>query len=516
MTVARGPLLVALVALILRLLLPAAAIVFGGSLSRFITPDTASYLTPARHLLERGAFSNLSGPEIFRTPGYPLALTPGLIAGHPILVTLLLQALAGTLTVWFTMRTAALLFGDGDDVAASTGSTGSDGSARGAASIGGAMATTADSRVVTACGWLAACEPLSLVCGALLMADTLLTTAVSGAVLLAVMHLRQPSTRTALALGVALAAAAYIKPIAYYLPAVLIPWLWFEQRRVASRRPALLGPMTRAGRQLPNQVIPLFPEGKRGLGGVGALLTRHLLATAATVAILCGAWQIRNGMQTGFWGFSTLTARAVYVAAGGGVTAARDGRSFGDVREERLQHAAIRTSREPLHVGDMYRRGLSDVLASPGIAVAVHLKGMLLTLFDPASLDYLRLFGAYPETSPVTRFGGQGLAATVATIAREYPAVVWCSLLLEAILLAYLALAARGVWRALRHRVANLPEARVLLLIAAYFLVLSGGIFGTARFRLPIMPVVILLGGYALATRQSAGNPIPVGYTEPA
>jgi hypothetical protein len=38
---------------------------------------------------------------------------------------------------------------------------------------------------------------------------------------------------------------------------------------------------------------------------------------------------------------------------------------------------------------------------------------------------------------------------------------------------------------------------RALILLAAYFLLLSGGIFGTARFRLPIMPLLILLGGYA-------------------
>jgi hypothetical protein len=441
---ARGPLVAAL---LLRLLLPAAAIVFGGW-SHFVTPDTITYLTPARHLLERGAFSNLSGPEIFRTPGYPLVLTLGLIAGQPIVVTLLLQALAGTLTVWFVMRAASLLFRD-------------------------------DARIVRTCGWLAACEPLALVCGALVMADTLLTTAISGAVLLVVMHFRQPhvrlaTTRAAVALGATLAAAAYIKPIAYYLPVVLLPWLWFEQRRLTGRH---------------------------------LLSARHLLTAAATVVLLCGAWQIRNGVQTGFWGFSTLTARAVYVAAGGGVTAARDGRGFGEVREERMQQAGIRTPREPLHVGDMYRHGLSDVLASPGIAVAVHVKGMVLTLFDPATLDYLRLFGAYPATSPVTRYGSQGLAATVATIAREYPPVLWCSLLLEAVLLGYLALAARGAWRAAVLR--GIPEARVLLLIAAYFLLLSGGIFGTARFRLPIMPVMILLAGYALSAR-------PVGYTERA
>ena len=149
----------------------------------------------------------------------------------------------------------------------------------------------------------------------------------------------------------------------------------------------------------------------------------------------------------------------------------------------------------------MYRRGLSDVLGSPVTALAVHVKGMLLTLFDPGSLDYLRLFGAYPAASPVTRYGSQGLAATVAAIAREYPAVLWCSLLLEAILLGYLALAARGAWRALRLGV---PEARALLLIAAYFLFLSGGIFGTARFRLPIMPVMILLGGYATHSPRPA------------
>jgi hypothetical protein len=453
MTVARGPLVAAL---LLRLALPLIVLgVTGGEAwARFTTPDTNTYLTPARHLLERGAFSGLWGPEIFRTPGYPLVLAIGLIAGHPLLVTLLLQALAGTLTVWCIMRTASLLFRDDDD------------------------APTPNARVVAACGWLAACEPLALLCGTLVLADALLATAVSLAVLLLVMHIRHPSRRTATALGVTLAAAAFIKPIAYYLPAVLIPWLWFEQRRTAAA-------------------------------------TRHLLTVAATVAMLVGAWQVRNGLQTGFWGFSTLTARAVYVAAGGGVTAARDGRAFGDVREERIEQAAIRSSREPLHISDMYRRGIGDVLGSPVTALTVHLKGMLLTLFDPASLDYLRLFDAYPATSPVTRFGSQGLAATVAAIARAYPAVLWCSLLLEGILLGYLALAARGAWRALGL---GIPEARALLLIAAYFLVLSGGIFGTARFRLPIMPVMILLGGYALSARRAAQRPEsdPVGYTEPA
>ena len=92
-------------------------------------------------------------------------------------MTLLLQALAGTLTVWCTMRTASLLFrGDeGDD-----------------------SAPTPNPASVTACGWLAACEPLALLCGALMMADALLAAAVSVAVLLLVMHFREPSTRTAL------------------------------------------------------------------------------------------------------------------------------------------------------------------------------------------------------------------------------------------------------------------------------------------------------------------------------
>ena len=477
-TTARGPRGPLVAALLLRLALPLVVLgVTGGDWSLFTKPDTNTYLTPARHLLERGEFSSLSGPEIFRTPGYPLVLALGLLAGQPILVTLLLQALAGTLTVWCIMRTASLLFGEDD---------------------GG------PARRVRTCGWLAACEPLSLLCGALVLADALLATAISIAVLLLLTHFRRPSTRTALALGVTLAAAAYIKPVAYYLPALLLPWLWLSQRgpTPASSVNRELTLPRRAGGALENRR-------RLSVGFGSATPGSSVLIVAATVAILVGAWQVRNGVQTGFWGFSTLTARAVYVAAGGGVTAARDGRAFGDVREERLEQAAIRTSREPLHIGDMYRRGLSDVIGSPVTAAAVHVKGMLLTLFDPASLDYLRLFGAYPAISPVTRFGNQGLAATIATIARAYPAVLWCSLLLEAILLAYLALAARGAWRAaLRH---GLPEARSLLLIAAYFLVLSGGIFGAARFRLPIMPVMILLGGYALACQSPHPSPLPAG-----
>lgn len=100
----------------LRLTLIMLALVRRGN-EAFLVPDSRGYLALARSLTH-GAFRNWSGDvEVFRTPGYPLLLTPGIWMGAPIAFAIavnLLLTIAIVLAMhaiarrWFDEKTAGL------------------------------------------------------------------------------------------------------------------------------------------------------------------------------------------------------------------------------------------------------------------------------------------------------------------------------------------------------------------------------------------------------------------------
>ncbi len=61
-------------------------------------PDGVGYLQLADSLAFRGEFARDGLPEIERTPGYPLFIALGARIGHPIGVTVALQAILGALS----------------------------------------------------------------------------------------------------------------------------------------------------------------------------------------------------------------------------------------------------------------------------------------------------------------------------------------------------------------------------------------------------------------------------------
>lgn len=83
----------------------------------------------------------------------------------------------------------------------------------------------------------------------------------------------------------------------------------------------------------------------------------------------------------------------------------------------------------------------------------------------------------------------------VAALSRALPLVFWSNLALAPFLGAYLGLAALAFCsRALRAE----ATAPVMLGVAVYFLVVSGGPAAYARFRHPIMPIVCVYAAYSL------------------
>ena len=97
---ARHILAIVLLAGVVRLFVPLGALVVHGNPQVFFQPDTDSYVQPAQSLVEHHRFATPRGPEMQRTPGYPLFLTLGVLADRIAAVTIAAQILLGTATVW--------------------------------------------------------------------------------------------------------------------------------------------------------------------------------------------------------------------------------------------------------------------------------------------------------------------------------------------------------------------------------------------------------------------------------
>jgi hypothetical protein len=251
----------------------------------------------------------------------------------------------------------------------------------------------------------------------------------------------------------AITAAAYVKPAAYPLLLMSIPL-------IAWRAAA---------------------DGRRARG----------LAYGALVVALVAPWHARNAVQTGFAGFSTLADRALYISVGGSIEARETRRPFTAVRQERIAAAA--------GPAEMRRDGLARVTRQPFRYAAIHVEGMLRTLVEPGAVEYLRMFDAYPESGgALTNLVHRGIVTGLRDFAGRFPLAFWSTAVTT---LALLPLAALPLVALMRR-----PSAGVALLlaIAAYAVIISGGPPGSSRFRAPVVPMLVLTSAFALSRTPPA------------
>ncbi len=190
----RALLVVIGIGLAIRLAFFAAAYHYGGGLAAAHSANTSQYLQTAKSLMSTGQFAVDGTPELLRSPGYPLFLIPGLVAGQPELVTIALQLLLSAATIWLIH----------DIVLSWTG--------RRAAALAAAI--------------LAAIEPLSVNLCYVLMTEKLFTFLM---VLSVRQLLRYLSTESFVALAqtaILLALATFVRPVNYYLPTILTALLF--------------------------------------------------------------------------------------------------------------------------------------------------------------------------------------------------------------------------------------------------------------------------------------------------
>ncbi|MEA2490630.1 MAG: hypothetical protein QOH21_2422 [Acidobacteriota bacterium] len=393
----------------------------------FLVDDSAGYRILARHLAFDGAFLDRWGsgkPELFRTPGYPLLLVPGMWAGQPVAFAIALNLLASMAIVILTYHLARRLL---------------------------------DERLAGLCALVVALEPTMLTWSLKVMPETLFTLCLLLFTAAALQALETRQAKWIVAAAMAMVAAAYLRPIAYPLVFVI------------------------------------------ALAAFFAMGARRGLVFLLTAAALLAPWHLRNALQTGYAGFSTVTERSLYVSAGGAVLAARENRPFAEVRAELLEQGRLRDSAaDAAHHGTMARKGLALIASNPLAWAKAHARGMLRTLFDPGAAAYLRLFGLYSAGARPA-----GSTAGVQAMARAYPLVFWSSAALAVVLLPLIFLPVVGAFRVPRER----RTAFVLVaLIAGYLVFASGGPPGNYRFRAPVVPFLALMSGFAALRRRASSG----------
>jgi 4-amino-4-deoxy-L-arabinose transferase-like glycosyltransferase len=412
------------------------------------SPDTAHYLALARALDAGGRFATGEDPEIARTPGYPLLLAFTRRFGEVEVTTVSVQLL-------LSLATVALVYVIGRQLA---------GPAAGVAAAG-----------------LYAFDVLSIVYVNKLLSETLFTFLVAAFAAALVRHLRARGWASLVVAAIAVAAAAYVRPIAYFL----VP---------------LVG--------LCLVVRGAFRRGHRARG----IAQGAAFLVLAGVAV--GAWQVRNYRVADYAGWSAIADTNLYFYQAAAIRAKKAGRPFYEVQRE-MGHLDERTylrqhtEQYEWTLGErrafQRQRGIEAILNNPGIYAAIHAKGMLRVLLDPGSVEALRVLGRYPASGGLLgKIVDRGLAAAMRELRTERPLVFWASVVLGAWLLAYLLAAAVG----LRPQ-EGVPWSLVatVALLAAYFWILSGGPHSEGRFRHPMMPLICVLAGLALTRRRRSNQP---------
>jgi hypothetical protein len=149
--------------------------------ARAMTPDSAGYLQLAANLADEGAFAQDDRPEIFRTPGYPLFLLPGVPFGDAGLRAVLgVQMLIDVLLVYLAYMLAAMLWGR---------------------------------RVGLWAAGFQALAPLAIASSVRLLSDSLFAMLLTLAVLLAVHHLKTRRWWSLVFSAVMFAGACYVRPV---------------------------------------------------------------------------------------------------------------------------------------------------------------------------------------------------------------------------------------------------------------------------------------------------------------
>ena len=401
----------------------------------FFSPDTMSYLTPAQSLLH-GSFAIKDVPEILRTPGYPLLLSLAIASGHVVICAILSNVLLAVLSAWLIWRI-----------------------------------TSAISANTNAAVWavLFYCfEPVGFIYSAKLLSDTLFCTQLLLFVWLFLRFLQKPSWKKVLLAGASLACATYTRPTSLFLGFWLAP------------------------------LLLLFPR--------TAPVRRRVLQAAAFPVVFAVAllpWFVRNTVVAGYTGFSSVSDVSLYFLTAAAIEAKVQHKTFSQMqqefgdRDDRL-YIQVHPEQRSWTRGQKltFQRNAAKTIISrhPLTNLRIHFTGCLIVAFEPGATELLKMLRLYPESvGMLSRVVDIGIVKAIAWLTWHYPAVSIPLSLMAVQLIAYYVLGLIGL------RLVSFEVRVVFLSLVLYFILVSGGPGAGARYRMPIMPIVCVCAGVAIA-----------------
>jgi hypothetical protein len=405
----------------------------------FTSPDSLSYFRLAYVLWGKSSFSLNGIPEIFRTPGYPLFLIPGIAFGYyPGAVALSFQIILSCFTVIIVFFLGKEIF--------------------------------KEEKPAWIAAWLYAFEPLSMLYSAKLLTETLFTFVLISGTYGFIKFLKNNSYCCLCLSALCFTFLPYIRPVAYFLPVLFILFLGVHsfQREFTKRSLykiltfcLIVGAGIGYWHWRNNQ-----QTGYKGFSSVSQF-NLYFFQGAAVQAQLHGN------------GFSDVQKEMGYM----------NPEIYDSLHPEQKNWPADKV----YHF--MAEEGMRIIRENPWIYFKIHLKSVFKILLDPGANEWLKLFKLYPENGGLlSYFNDYGFFKTIVLIFKDKPLLFWLNMGLAVVTTSYLLLAFLGlIWGGMRR-----DGGILLFLICLYFVLISAGPQSTARFRHPIMPFMALMAGWGI------------------
>jgi hypothetical protein len=339
-----------------------------------------------------------------------------------------------------------------------------------------------DNRIALGAAWIFAFEPMSVIYSVCLTSEALFLALFLLSIERLAAFLREHRLPVLAAAGLWLAAATFVRPVTYYLPVALAVGLSLVLARVPVLRwkaPAVL-------------LISVLPW--------------------------LAAWQLRNWVETGYSGFSSVTEVNLYFLNAAEVTARVEHRSFSEVSRSLGYLGGLNYGEQaylyqpyialhPEQAGWSQGSRLSFMRSEAFHVIRAHygvylqqcvFMPLFKTIINPGAGNFNHLL--YPEDpGPNAGLVNENPVRLVIRLIKEYPWAAAQRLVFEFVLFGLYLLAARGIIFVARgvslDRIHN--QCFWMLLGTSLYLLAITGIGGgpgaDARYRLPIMPVVCIL-----------------------
>ncbi len=317
--------------------------------------------------------------------------------------------------------------------------------------------------VAILCAALYAIDPLSVIFSSLLMPETFSTFLLNLFLLFLFLYLQKESLMHLSLAAIASSATVYVQAIAYFLPI----WIGLFLASVAIKR--------RSG-------------------------TRFLHALIFLMISMCliGIWQIRNRVETGYSGFSTVFDKSLYYAQAASVMAKLEGKT--DFRElwnlldrKVNEHSARFQDRFEY----MRQEGARLTLAHPVIYTQIHIQGIVRTLCGAEAHTYIRLLRMFHGTEDEWQ---ELISGDLVDAIRHHSdklthaAIIIIACLGLIVMMVYVFASVALLSKNLLYTTPVVCS----LSVVAYWLAITGGPHGYGRYRHAVMPIICALAGYGL------------------